>query len=145
MELVREVDLWLSKFRAVFRRQATFGWFALSVWALLLRSDGSGLTSVIRYFGLAASEDTHITRLHQWVTSTTRVVGTVLADCQYACRSFMEGLLCAGFHLIARVRLNTVAFKPAPPPRQRKRGWPKKYAHAWKRLAVHGRKHARPP
>jgi len=51
----------------------------------------------------------------------------VLADCQYACRPFIEGLLRAGFHLIARVRLNTVAFEPAPEPRKRTRGRPRKY------------------
>jgi hypothetical protein len=36
-------------------------------------------------------------------------------------------LLSAGFHLIARVRLNTVAFEPAPKAQGRKRGRPKKY------------------
>jgi hypothetical protein len=56
MELIREVDTWLSEFRAVFRRQVTFGWFVLSLWALLLHFDGSGLSSIIRYFGLASSE-----------------------------------------------------------------------------------------
>jgi hypothetical protein len=239
MELVREVDIWLSELRAVFRRQATFGWFVLSVWAFLLHFDGSGMTSVIRYFGLAsceyynllhffhssafsaqalctrwvellgrkapvlhlvgepvyvvdglvsakagkkmpgvktlhqASEDnnkpefvmghfwgalsllaqagsrlfavpvrlsiqdgiktspsqkeTHIARMHQLVVSTARMAGTVLADCQYACRPFIERLLCAGFHLIARVRLNTVAFEPAPKVHKRTRGRPKKY------------------
>lgn len=239
MELVREVDMWLSDLRAVFRRQAAFGWFVLSIWAFLLHFDGSGLSSLIRYFGLASSEyynllhffhstafsaqelcvrwaqlllskapvlhlegqpvyvvdglvagkagkkmpgvkmlhqasennnkpefvmghfwgalsmlvqagsrlfavpvrfsiqdgvkaspsqkSTHITRMHEMVTATAQRVGTILADCQYACRPFIEGLLSAGFHLIARVRLNTVAFEPASKPRERKRGRPKKY------------------
>ena len=43
MELVREVDMWLSELRGVFRRQAAFGWFVLSIWAFLLHFDGSGL------------------------------------------------------------------------------------------------------
>jgi hypothetical protein len=239
MELVREVDMWLCELRAVFRRQAAFGWFVLSIWAFLLHFDGSGLSSLIRYFGLASSEyynllhffhssafhvqelcvqwakvlglkapvlllegqpvyvadglvagkagkkmpgvkmlhqasennnkpefvmghfwgalsmlvqagprlfavpvrfsiqdglksspsqkSSHITRMHQMVTATAQRIGTVLADCQYACRHFMEGLLNAGFHLIARVRLNTVAFEPAPKAPGRKRGRPKKY------------------
>jgi hypothetical protein len=239
MELIREVDTWLSEFRAVFRRQVTFGWFVLSLWALLLHFDGSGLSSIIRYFGLASSEyynllhffhssafnvqalcarwvellgrkapvlqlegqpvyvvdglvsgkagkkmpgvkmlhqasennnkpefvmghfwgalsmlaqvgsrlfavpmrfsiqdglksspsqkGTLITRMHQLVTSTAQRAGTVLADCQYACRSFIEGLLSAGFHLIARVRLNTVAFEPAAKASKSKPGRPKKY------------------
>jgi hypothetical protein len=239
MELIREVDIWLSEFRAVFRRQVTFDWFVLSLWAFLLHFEGSGLSSIIRYFGLAPCEyynllhffhssafsvqalcarwvevlglkapvlqlegqpvyvvdglvaakagkkmpgvktlhqasennnkpefvmghfwgamsllaqvdsrlfavplrfsiqdglksspsqkDTHITRMHQLVASTARRVGTVLADCQYACRPFIEGLLSAGFHLIARVRLNTVAFEPAPKASKPKRGRPKKY------------------
>jgi DDE superfamily endonuclease len=239
MELVREVDMWLSEFRAVFRRQVAFGWFVLSLWAFLLHFDGSGLSSLIRYFGLASSEyynllhffhssafsvqglcarwvellgrkapvlqlegqpvyvvdglvagkagkkmpgvkmlhqasennnkpefvmghfwgalsmlaqagsrlfavplrfsiqdgvksspsqkGTLITRMHQLVAATAQRVGTVLADCQYACRPFIEGLLSTGFHLIARVRLNTVAFEPAPKARKRKRGRPKKY------------------
>ena len=66
-------------------------------------------------------------RMHELVTSTARVAGTVLADCQYACRPFLEGLLRAGFHLVARARMNTVAFEPAPQVRQRGRGRPKKY------------------
>jgi hypothetical protein len=239
MELVREVDMWLSELRAVFRRQAAFGWFVLSIWAFLLHFDGSGLSSLIRYFGLASSEyynllhffhssafsvqelcvqwakllwrkapvlllegqpvyvvdglvaskagkkmpgvkmlhqasennnkpefvmghfwgalsmlaqagsrlfavpvrfciqdglksspsqkSSHITRMHQMVTATAQQIGTILADCQYACRPFIEGLLSAGFHLIARVRLNTVAFEPAPKAQGRKRGRPKKY------------------
>jgi hypothetical protein len=239
MELVREVDMWLSELRAVFRRQAAFGWFVLSIWAFLLHFDGSGLSSLIRYFGLASSEyynllhffhssafevqglcvrwaqlllskapwvhlegqpvyvvdglvagkagkkmpgvkmlhqasennnkpefvmghfwgavsmlaqvgrrlfavpvrfsiqdglknspsqkSSHITRMHQMVTATAQQAGTILADCQYACRPFLEGVLSAGFHLIARVRLNTVAFEPASQTRGPKRGRPKKY------------------
>jgi hypothetical protein len=219
MELVREVDIWLSEFRAVFRRQISFGWFVLCLWAFLLHFDGAGVTSLIRSFGLAPSEyynllhffhssafsvqalcarwvevlgrkapvlhlegqpvyvvdglvsakagkkmpgvkmlhqasednnkpefvmghfwgalsllaqagsrlfavpvrfsiqdglksspsqkDTLITRMHQLVTSTARVAGTVLADFQYVCRPFIEALLRAGFHLIGRVRLDS--------------------------------------
>jgi hypothetical protein len=69
-----------------------------------------------------SQKDTLITRMHQLVASTARVAGAVLADCQYACRPFIEGLLRAGFHLIARVRMTTVAFEPAPKVSKRKRG-----------------------
>ncbi len=239
MDLMREVEGWLSEFRDVFRRRRTFDWFVLCMWAFLLQLDGAGLTSVVRYFGLAAgeyynllhffhssafqvqalcarwvellgrraplllfggrpvyivdglvaakagkkmpgvkmlhqaSEDnnkpefvmghfwgalsalvhvgsrffavpmrlsiqdglkaspsqkvTHITRMHQLVTATATREGTVLADCQYICRSFLEALLQAGFQVIGRVRLNTVAFEQAPQEEKRKRGRPKKY------------------
>jgi len=239
MELVREVDKWLWELRAVFRRSATFGWFVLSIWAFLLHFDGAGLTSVVRYFGLASCEyynllhffhssawsaralcarwvelvgrrapllqlegrpvyvvdglvsakagrkmpgvkllhqasednnkpefvmghfwgalsvlarvgsrlfalplrlaiqdglksspsqkDTLITRMHQLVTSTATVAGTVLGDCQYACRPILAALLRAGFHFIGRVKQSTVAFEVAPRVEKRKRGRPKKY------------------
>lgn len=239
MELVREVDGWLSEFRSVFRRRATFDWFVLCIWAFLLIFDGAGLTSVVRYFGLAPSEyfnllhffhssafnvqalcarwvellgrraprlllrerpvyvfdgfvsakagrkmpgvkklhqssednnkpefvmghywgalsllsrvgsrifavplrlaiqdgiktspsqkDTLITRMHKLVTSTATEAGTVLADCQFVCRSVIEGLKKAGFHLVGRVKLGTVAFEPAVAPKKRTRGRPPKY------------------
>jgi len=236
---VREVDKWLCEFRDVFERRATFNWFVLCMWALLLLFDGSGLTSVVRQFGLAPCEyynllhffhssafsvqalcarwvqllgrrapvvqlagrpvyvvdglvsakagkkmpgvkalhqssednnkpefvmghfwgalsvlaragsrlfavpmrlaiqdglkaspsqkDTLITRMHQLVTSTARVAGTVLADCQYVCRPIIEALRQADFHLIGKVRLNTVAYEVAPEKKKRKRGRPRKY------------------
>lgn len=239
MDMVNTVEGWLSEFRTVFRRRATFGWFVLCIWAFLLHFDGAGLTSVVRYFGLdphgyykllhyfhssafsvqalcarwvellgrrapllrlegrpvyvvdglvaakagkkmpgvktlhQASEDnnkpefvmghfwgalsvlaqagprlfavplrlaiqdgfkfspsqkdTLLTRMHQLVTSTATEVGTVLGDCQYACRPILDALRRAGFHFIGRVRLNTVAFEVAPVPVKRKRGRPKKY------------------
>src|SRR3954471_24546485 len=73
MELIREVDIWLSGFRAVFRRQVTFGWFVLSMWAFLLHFDGSGLSSLIRYFGLASSE--YYNLLHFFHSSAFSVQG----------------------------------------------------------------------
>lgn len=239
MELVREVDRWLSEFRDVFKRRATFDWFVLCIWAFLLHFDGSGLTSVVRQFGLASCEyynllhffhssafcvqalcarwvrllerrapvlqlagrpvyvvdglvsakagkkmpgvkalhqasednnkpefvmghlwgalsvlaragsrlfavpmrlaiqdglksspsqkDTLITRMHQLVTSTAKVAGTVLADCQYVCRPIIEALVRADFHLIGKVKLSTVAYEVAPEKKKRKRGRPRKY------------------
>jgi DDE superfamily endonuclease len=239
MDLVNEVDSWLSEFRAVFRRRSTFGWFVLCIWSFLLHFDGAGLTSVVRYFGLAPCEyynllhyfhssafsvkalcarwvellrrrapllllegrpvyvvdglvsakagkkmpgvktlhqasednnkpefvmghfwgalsilaqagprlfavplrlaiqdglkfspsqkDTLITRMHQLVLSTATEVGTVLGDCQYACRPILDALRRSGFHFIGRVRLNTTAFEVAPAPEKRKRGRPRKY------------------
>jgi hypothetical protein len=105
-------------------------WGALS----MLAQAGSRLFAVPLRFsiqdGLKSSpsqKGTLITRMYELVASTAQRAGTVLADCQYACRSFIEGLLSTGFHLIARVRLNTVAFEPAPKASNRKRGRPKKY------------------
>lgn len=105
-------------------------WGALSV----LARAGSRLFAVPMRLaiqdGLKSSpsqKDTLITRMHQLVTSTAMVAGTVLADCQYVCRPIMEALLRAGFHLIGKVKLNTVAYEAAPEQKKRKRGRPRKY------------------
>jgi hypothetical protein len=70
---------------------------------------------------------TIITRMHEMVTETAVVPGTVLGDCQYACHPMFGALLKAGFHFIGRVRANTVARTVATPCVQRKRGRPRKY------------------
>lgn len=51
----------------------------------------------------------------------------LLADAFYASRKVILPLLENGHHLITRTRSNTVAFRPAPPPRSRSRGRPKTY------------------
>jgi hypothetical protein len=51
-----------------------------------------------------------------------------LADSYYASRKIVNKLVRQGNHLIPQVRMNAVAYRPAPPPRgPRKRGRPKKY------------------
>lgn len=46
----------LAAFRPVFRRKATFGWFVVILWALMLRMDTAGVTSIVRCMGLHPSE-----------------------------------------------------------------------------------------
>jgi hypothetical protein len=50
------------------------------------------------------------------------------ADAYYASRKIVRGLLAEGNHLVTRVRSNSVAYFPAPPPgKPRGRGRPRKY------------------
>lgn len=51
----------------------------------------------------------------------------LLADAYYASRKVIRPVLEAGHHLVTRVRVNTVAFRPARQPKKRKRGRPKIY------------------
>lgn len=46
----------------------------------------------------------------------------LLVDAYYASRKIIRPLLDAGHHLVARVKISTVAFHPAPQPRKRRRG-----------------------
>ena len=233
------MDSILSSFRSVFRRQAAFDWFVLVVWAFALRLDGSGLTSLIRLYGLAPSEyynllhffhseafsvrtlcqrwvelvrehiplrrllgrpvyvidsivaakagkcmpgvkllhqnseanhraefvmghfwsalsvlagtgarvfalplrfalhdglarspsdgATALTRMGDLVVQTALEPGLVLGDCVYVCRHLIERLLAAGFHLVGRARMTTVAYEAAVQPEKRKVGRPRKY------------------
>jgi len=50
-----------------------------------------------------------------------------VADAYYASRKIIRGLLSEGNHLVTRARINVVAYHPAPAPRVRKRGRPRKY------------------
>ncbi len=50
-----------------------------------------------------------------------------VADAYYASRKVIRGLLREGNHLVTRARINAVAYHPAPVPRVRKRGRPRKY------------------
>ena len=64
----------------------------------------------------------------------------MLVDAYYASRKVIRPLLDEGHHLVTRVRTTTVAFRPAPKPKNRKRGRPKVYGRKlrlrdfWKRL-----------
>jgi hypothetical protein len=51
----------------------------------------------------------------------------LLADAYYASRKVILPLLTAGHALIAKIKINTVAFLPAPPPVVKKRGRPRLY------------------
>ncbi len=51
----------------------------------------------------------------------------LVADAYYASRKIILPLLVEGHHLITRARINTVAWRPAPKLKKRKRGRPKVY------------------
>lgn len=51
----------------------------------------------------------------------------VIADAYYASRKVVVPLLHSGHHLLTRVRINTVAYRPAPTPKVRRRGRPRLY------------------
>lgn len=51
----------------------------------------------------------------------------LVADAYYASAKVIGPLLAAGHHLVTRVRRNAVAYRPAPVPRPRRRGRPRRY------------------
>jgi hypothetical protein len=52
---------------------------------------------------------------------------TVVADAYYAAGKFARSLLHQGHHLVTRVKRNAVAFFPAPLPKTKRRGRPRRY------------------
>ena len=56
MQLIRELETITQRFRPAFRREATFAWFVIVFWALMLRMDMAGVTSIVRCMGLASSQ-----------------------------------------------------------------------------------------
>ena len=56
MELLGQVDRILLSLRGVFHRRRAFDWFVLVTWALMLRLDMAGVTSIVRCWGLAPKE-----------------------------------------------------------------------------------------
>jgi hypothetical protein len=61
------------------------------------------------------------------VTGLAGVRALLVADAYYASRTVIDPLLTQGHQLVSRVRKNAVAFEPAPVPKRRGRGRPKKY------------------
>ncbi len=60
-----------------------------------------------------------------------------VADAYYATGKIVRGLLAQGNHLVTRVKSNSVAFLPAPPPAEpRRRGRPRKYGKKRKIAAL---------
>jgi hypothetical protein len=53
--------------------------------------------------------------------------GILVADAFYASAKVILPLLAQGHHLVTRVRCNAVAYQPAPVPRRRRRGRPRRY------------------
>jgi hypothetical protein len=56
MQLLQLVDAVAKQFRPVFRRHATYVWFVIVFWAVMLRMDMAGVTSIVRCLGLAPNE-----------------------------------------------------------------------------------------
>lgn len=56
MTLVRQVESIVEQFRPVFRREATFSWFVIVFFSLMLRMDMAGVTSIVRCMGLVPGE-----------------------------------------------------------------------------------------
>jgi len=53
MVLFSRVDQLLAQLRPAFKRMASFRWFLMLVWSMLLRPDGRGVTSCVNALGLA--------------------------------------------------------------------------------------------
>lgn len=51
----------------------------------------------------------------------------LVADAYYASRKVIQPLIGEGHHLITRARINTIAWRPAPRPKRRRRGRPRIY------------------
>lgn len=52
--LLSRVDQLLAQLRPAFKREASFRWFLLLVWSMLIRPDGRGVTSCLNALGLTA-------------------------------------------------------------------------------------------
>jgi hypothetical protein len=52
MQMLLFVETIIQTFRPVFSRNATFEWFVIIFWALMLRMDMAGVTSIVRCMGL---------------------------------------------------------------------------------------------
>ena len=62
MRLIKEMETLTEQFRPAFRRQATFAWFVIVLWSLMLRLDMAGVTSIVRCMGLHPGE--YVNLLH---------------------------------------------------------------------------------
>ncbi len=60
----------------------------------------------------------------------------LVADAYYATGKIVRGLLAGGHHLVTRVKSNSVAYVPAPPPAKPRRGRPPKYGKKIKVAAL---------
>jgi len=72
MQMVLFVEKIIESFRPVFRYKATFEWFVVVLWALILRMDVAGVTSIVRCMGL--HPDHYLCLLHFFHSSAFSVV-----------------------------------------------------------------------
>ena len=68
-----------------------------------------------------------LTELFLKVARIAKVPAILVADAYYASQKVIKPLLTEGHHLITKVRINSVAYRPATRPKKKKRGRPKKY------------------
>lgn len=61
------------------------------------------------------------------VTDVTKQRAVLVADAYYASCKIISPLLDKGHHLVTKVKVTSVAFRPVPQPKKKKRGRPKKY------------------
>jgi len=61
------------------------------------------------------------------VVQYAKVPAILVADAYYASKTVIVPLLDAGHHLITRARINAVAYRPAPTPKEKKKGRPRIY------------------
>ena len=72
MDLYQRVEQILTALRPVFRRQATFQWFVLLLWGMLLADQAPAVTSYLNVLGLSES---HYHRALHWFHSRAWQVG----------------------------------------------------------------------
>jgi hypothetical protein len=73
MELYHRLDQILGEFRSVFSREATFRWFVLLIWGILLNTQPAAVTSYVNALGL--SEQVYGQALHWFDSSAFRMKG----------------------------------------------------------------------
>ncbi|MBE9141565.1 transposase [Nodosilinea sp. LEGE 07088] len=73
MELSQRLEQILGELRPVFSREATFGWFVLLVWGILLNTQPAAVTSYVNALGL--SEAVYQQALHWFESSAFSVHG----------------------------------------------------------------------
>ena len=65
-------------------------------------------------------------KIIQEVSDAAKIPAIMVADAYYANRTMIDEMLAIGCHLVSRVAHNTVAYRPAPEPKKRRRGRPTK-------------------
>lgn len=68
-----------------------------------------------------------LVELFKEVVAAAQVPALLVADAYYASHKVIDPLLAGGHHLVTRVKITSVAYRPAPPKAKRTRGRPRKY------------------
>lgn len=111
---------------------------SLQAFSLLVRTGGGLVTSIplaarIHEGVIDCAAERRKTLLDRLVELFFELVAPLarrvilVADAYYASAKVIGPLLAGGHHLVTRARRNAVAYRPAPVPRQRRRGRPRRY------------------